>query len=878
MADLEFETSALWQAAFGERSKDRHAAARAALKRKFLDLRQKVAMLVAQIAKDIPGLTVHDVTHLDALWETASLIAGPDQAINPAEAYVLGASILLHDAGMCLAAYPGGVASIRETTEWRDTITSLLRQDDGTEVPKGLLLNPPDPISMAAIAEVLRLLHARRAKELPFIEWRNDKGSSEPLIEDLNLRAFYGPVIGNIAYSHHVSIGQLESLLGSRLGAYSGFPSEWTVDPITIACLLRTADAAHIDERRAPRFLKTLIRPQGLSDTHWIFQGKLAKARVEGDALVYTSGPEFELRDAEAWWLCFDTIQMINTELSGVDVLLENTGRDRFVARRVRGAESPTALAAYVRTKGWTPVDTQLRVSDVPRLVRLFGGAHLYGNDLRIPIRELVQNSSDAIRARRLLQNFDSSYGKVIVSVRSDADGYWLDVEDDGVGMSERTMTGSLLDFGKSFWTSDAIKLEFPGLVAKGMAATGRFGVGFFSVFMLGDFVRVTSCRFDAAFSATKTLEFRSGLAARPILRDAHLGEYLQRGGTRVSVRLKDDPYGENGWLARKDWHKKIHRLSLKVILGPLCPSLDVNLAIDEGSNAEPCLTPHDWITIEGKTLLARLIRADDGAGEKKELTVYGRQLRLLDGADGIALGRACIWGAERYSSESHGCVTVGGLAAAAPMTGIGGVLVGATQTIARDSAMPTVSAEVLSAWATEQGQILSESALGISERMNAVAFVLLCGGDPAELPIVKRGTEYINSDELRKILSEQDSIDVFEGDEVDYDEDADECHPKEFKEQFECDESIFFVRRYMPTVLTIGGQSWPQCVVGPVYPDRPKTFVENFRKVVAEMWGEGFDDDHDEKSVGSVYSAKITRRVMTLTRPHSDDVDELED
>jgi signal transduction histidine kinase len=121
-----------------------------------------------------------------------------------------------------------------------------------------------------------------------------------------------------------------------------------------------------------------------------------------------------------------------------VDVLLENTGRDRLVARRVRGAESPAALATYVRTKGWTPIDTQLRVSDVPRLVRLFGGAHLYGNDLRIPIRELVQNSSDAIRARRLLQNFDNSYGKVTVIVRSEADGYWLDVEDDGIGMSER--------------------------------------------------------------------------------------------------------------------------------------------------------------------------------------------------------------------------------------------------------------------------------------------------------------------------------------------------------------------------------------------------------------------------------------------------------
>jgi len=95
---------------------------------------------------------------------------------------------------MCLAAYPGGLASIRETTEWRDTITSLLLREDGGELPEALLLNPPDTVVRTVIADVLRLLHARRAKELPFVEWTDQNGSSEPFIEDLNLRAFYCPV------------------------------------------------------------------------------------------------------------------------------------------------------------------------------------------------------------------------------------------------------------------------------------------------------------------------------------------------------------------------------------------------------------------------------------------------------------------------------------------------------------------------------------------------------------------------------------------------------------------------------------------------------------------------------------------------------------
>ena len=97
------------------------------IRKEYVNLRKKVEPLVALIPKDIPGLTVHDITHLDALWETGSTIAGGEYPINPAEAYVLGAAILPHDAGMALAAYPG--ASPRsiaqqngKTTSWHTSV------------------------------------------------------------------------------------------------------------------------------------------------------------------------------------------------------------------------------------------------------------------------------------------------------------------------------------------------------------------------------------------------------------------------------------------------------------------------------------------------------------------------------------------------------------------------------------------------------------------------------------------------------------------------------------------------------------------------------------------------------------------------------------
>jgi hypothetical protein len=67
------------------------------------------------------------------------------------------------------------------------------------------------------------------------------------------------------------------------------------------------------------------------------------------------------------------------------------------------GIESPHQLERYIRTTGWRPVTAQVRVTSVEQIIRLFGGQILYGRDPRVPLRELVQNGSDAVRARRAL-------------------------------------------------------------------------------------------------------------------------------------------------------------------------------------------------------------------------------------------------------------------------------------------------------------------------------------------------------------------------------------------------------------------------------------------------------------------------------------------
>ena len=122
------QNSSFWNAAFAPVG-DPNDPIRERLKQALERMRENASLLVSTIPEDCKGLTVHDETHLDALWEMADLIAGAGWTLNPAETFVFGGAVLLHDAGMSVAAFPGGLAELVSTEQWRDVAASILRQN-----------------------------------------------------------------------------------------------------------------------------------------------------------------------------------------------------------------------------------------------------------------------------------------------------------------------------------------------------------------------------------------------------------------------------------------------------------------------------------------------------------------------------------------------------------------------------------------------------------------------------------------------------------------------------------------------------------------------------------------------------------------------------
>lgn len=498
--------------------------------------RERVGNLIGFIPRDMPGYTVHDLTHLDALWEMADLFTGSNYSLNPAETFVLGGAILLHDAGMTVAAYPNGKEDIEKTLEYSNAYTTIKNQLSSN--PKSAISD--SDIRSAALIEALRNLHAQKAEELATTKWRSPQDASEIfLLDDSDLRTHYATTIGRIAHSHHWSHSKLQTEFASPIGAAPDFPASWTVDPLKISLILRCADATHIDSRRAPRLLFALTKPTGISAKHWSFQSLIAKPLIEHGKLIYTSTSDFDLDNAEAWQIAFDTLRMVDNELRSAEEINIQKGYPSFIASGVLGSNSPEHLAKYIKAYGWKPVTLNLRVSNVPHLARTLGGKDLYSFHFA-PLRELIQNAADSIEARATIDHdFNLNDGKIQISIlEEDSDETVIEISDNGVGMSERVLTGPLLDFGLSFWKSHEAQREFPSLQNSELHPRGRYGIGFFSIFMWASDVAVISRRYFDSVTDTKVLHFSSGLDARPILKNSNQLERSTLWSTRIRLRI----------------------------------------------------------------------------------------------------------------------------------------------------------------------------------------------------------------------------------------------------------------------------------------------------------------------------------------------------
>jgi HSP90 family molecular chaperone len=113
-------------------------------------------------------------------------------------------------------------------------------------------------------------------------------------------------------------------------------------------------------------------------------------------------------------------------------------------------------------------------------------------------VRELIQNARDAVMLKTAMATTDFDKATlsipIRVALRTTSSPPLLEITDPGIGMSRKVITEYLIALASDYWASQ-FPSDFPGAVAQGFQPAGKFGIGFLSVFMLGENVIVESNR-----------------------------------------------------------------------------------------------------------------------------------------------------------------------------------------------------------------------------------------------------------------------------------------------------------------------------------------------------------------------------------------------
>jgi len=175
--------------------------------------------------------------------------------------------------------------------------------------------------------------------------------------------------------------------------------------------------------------------------------------------------------------------------------------------------------------------------AEVTELLRLM--VHSVYSDKDIFLRELISNASDACDKLRYQgisrPELLGDSAPLVIQIESDKTANTLTIADNGIGMDRRELIDNLGTIARSGTRAFMSRLNE---VKDGAGLIGRFGVGFYSAFMVADKIEVISRH----AGASEVWVWRSSGSAGFDIAPASAGQVATTPrGTRVVLHLKDE-------------------------------------------------------------------------------------------------------------------------------------------------------------------------------------------------------------------------------------------------------------------------------------------------------------------------------------------------
>src|ERR1043165_3149089 len=370
-----------------------------------------------------PEYTKHDIGHIESVLRTAVSLVRDEawEAITPADAGVLILAVLLHDSAMHLLE-DGFISLVRvdrseqSVPGMNDKPWNLLWEDfcgeasrfDGRTLMRLFGETTPirrpslDPNRMTKrdrmlIGEFVRRHHPRLAQEIALFGVPT-MGAHPLTFQGLGeSKRYIAALSGVIARSHGADVRSFLPYLREYfdLRQYKG------VHAVFLMTVLRVADYVQIDAERAPAQVlqvKRLTSPvsQGEWKAHHAIKD-IRNTHEDPEALFIDALPE----DAQTFFRVESWTKGIQQELDDSWAVLgevygryEGLSKLGLVLRRIRSTLDN--VEDLKKKLPYLPIRASFRGSDADLLKLLI--EPLYGNRPEVGLRELIQNSVDAVR------------------------------------------------------------------------------------------------------------------------------------------------------------------------------------------------------------------------------------------------------------------------------------------------------------------------------------------------------------------------------------------------------------------------------------------------------------------------------------------------
>ncbi len=525
--------------------------------------------------------TDHGQPHIQRVLEAAAFLVTPESLplLSPEDVAVLSLACLFHDLAMQFDVpsflamqfdVPSFLALLQDKSwesKWKEYCAEAKRWD---EVKNLNVLGQTEPVELPSLTEKAAVGWTKAQKNLigEFLRRHHTQLAKEictqgfPLLAGgpIQLKGFDGELLaltGQVAESHGLDLRKAYDLVDQEAEDGQG------LHLLYLMGLIRIADYLDLEGRGKDPAIKTLHSPFSRSEhrKHLAIKNVRPSERDPQSIQVTAEPTQVEdflalqslfsdlQRELDRCWACFG-------ERYGAHQTLHPLG---LRLRRVRSNLDDSKK--FARTVDWVPQRLQWDVAGGEVMKLLVGP--LYGEKPAVGIRELLQNSLDAVQeARKHLGGKEQhqAFGQfrpqeaevwMVLEEKAGAEGpeWFFTISDQGIGMDLEVLDNYFLKAGASYRYSTAWKGEFQDEQGQSQVVrSGRFGVGAFAAFLLGHQIEVETRKLGPETG----YRFSAGLENQPIqvTQDRNLPF-----GTQIKIRLHEraaewaeENYSDSDW------------------------------------------------------------------------------------------------------------------------------------------------------------------------------------------------------------------------------------------------------------------------------------------------------------------------------------------